>query len=83
VGAVFHTILREIDKQKLIMQIWDTAGQEKYRSIGPIYYRNAVAALAVFDVTVEDFDVSLQTWIDSVRRSTQDPIIFVFLPSDF
>ncbi len=33
------------------LQIWDTAGQEKYRSVTPIYYRDAAAAICVFDVT--------------------------------
>jgi small GTP-binding protein len=77
VGASFHTLTREINKQKIIIQIWDTAGQEKYRSIGPIYYRNASAALAVFDCTVEDFTDSLTEWIVSVKRNATDPVIFV------
>jgi GTPase SAR1 family protein len=35
----------------MLMQIWDTAGQEKYRSIAPIYYREAKIALCVYDIT--------------------------------
>jgi small GTP-binding protein len=77
VGAVFHTISREVNGQKVLMQVWDTAGQEKYRSIGPIYYRNACAAIAVFDATVVNFEKSLEEWIVSVKRSTTDPLIFV------
>jgi small GTP-binding protein len=77
VAAVFHTISREIDGQKVQLQIWDTAGQEKYRSIGPIYYREAAAAIAVFDVTVDDFEDRLDAWIARVRRAAADPRIFV------
>jgi small GTP-binding protein len=77
VAAVFHTITRELNGQRVLMQIWDTAGQEKYRSIGPIYYRNAAAAVAVFDVTVADFEQSLDAWIVSVKRNATDPIIFI------
>jgi small GTP-binding protein len=77
VGAVFHTILREVHGIKVQMQIWDTAGQEKYRSIGPIYYRNASAAIAVFDVRVEEFESNLDAWIVSVKRSAADPLIFI------
>jgi small GTP-binding protein len=77
VAAVFHTITRDHDGQKKFMQIWDTAGQEKYRSIGPIYYRNAAAAIGVFDVTVDDFEASLDAWIVSVKRTAVDPLIFV------
>jgi small GTP-binding protein len=77
VGAVFHTIFREIGGQKVQLQIWDTAGQEKYRSIGPIYYREAAAAIAVFDATVDDFEDSLDAWIVAVKRSAVGPRIFV------
>jgi small GTP-binding protein len=77
VGAVFQTVARDIGGKSAIMQIWDTAGQEKYRSIGPIYYRNASAAIAVFDITIEDFQSSLDNWIISVRRNASDPLIFI------
>jgi small GTP-binding protein len=77
VGAVFHTIAREVQGQPVLMQIWDTAGQERYRSIGPIYYRNAAAAIAVFDVTVHDFQPNLDSWIASVKRNAAGPLIYV------
>jgi small GTP-binding protein len=76
VGAVSYTVPRNINGTRVEMQIWDTAGQEKYRSIGPIYDRGA-AAIAVFDVTVHDFEDSLETWITNVRQSTSDPLIYV------
>jgi small GTP-binding protein len=77
VGAVFQTVARDIGGKSAMMQIWDTAGQEKYRSIGPIYYRNASAAIAVFDIMIEDFQSSLDSWIISVRRNASDPLIFI------
>lgn len=36
------------------LTIWDTAGQEKYHALGPIYYRDSHGALLVYDVTDED-----------------------------
>jgi small GTP-binding protein len=77
VGAVFHTVSRDVHGRRIVMQIWDTAGTEKYRSIGPIYYRNAAAALAVFDLQNDDFTASLDSWIVNVKRNCTDPIIFV------
>jgi small GTP-binding protein len=37
--------------QKVQLEIWDTAGQERYRSVGPLFFRNALACVAVYDVT--------------------------------
>jgi len=45
------------------LQIWDTAGQEKYRSVTPIYYRDAAAAIIVFDVTSRLSLDDAQTWV--------------------
>jgi small GTP-binding protein len=47
------------------LQIWDTAGQEKFRSLGPIYFRNASAAIAVYDRTSRESFEHLTQWIDA------------------
>jgi small GTP-binding protein len=77
VGAVFHTMTRVVRDQHISIQVWDTAGQEKFRSLGPVYYRNAVAALAVYDVTVDDFGAGLDQWIIDVKRTAHDVILFI------
>jgi small GTP-binding protein len=77
VGAVFHMVSRDIHGRRIVMQIWDTAGTEKYRSIGPIYYRNAPAALAIFNLQNDDFTTSFDSWIVNVKRNSTDPIIYV------
>nr|AEE62138.1 unknown [Dendroctonus ponderosae] len=40
-----------IDGQRLTLAIWDTAGQEKFHALGPIYYRSANGAVLVYDIT--------------------------------
>jgi small GTP-binding protein len=77
IGGVFHTVSRDVRGSVVTMQIWDTAGQEKFRSIGPIYYRNAAAALAVFDLRSDNFAPSSDSWIINVRRNCTDPQIYV------
>jgi Ras-related protein Rab-5C len=37
--------------REIKFEIWDTAGQERFNSLAPMYYRNALAAIVVFDVT--------------------------------
>jgi small GTP-binding protein len=51
IGASFMSKVIELDGQTVKVQIWDTAGQEKYKSLAPMYYRGAAAAIVVYDIT--------------------------------
>ena len=66
IGADFLTRDIELDGSKIKLQIWDTAGQEKYRSLGVAYYRGADACILVFDLcdktTFKDLDKWLETF---------------------
>jgi GTPase SAR1 family protein len=44
-------------------KVWDTAGQERFRSMAPMYYRNANAALIVFDITQYDTFQAMKDWV--------------------
>jgi small GTP-binding protein len=57
--------------------IWDTAGQELYRSLTPIYCRNATAAVLVFDVTARETFDQLSEWMADVRGVVDDIVIVV------
>lgn len=55
--------------------IWDTAGQEKYRSLAPMYYRGARCAIVAYDITkAVSFDC-LQSWVDELRRNGPEDIL--------
>nr|CAA55865.1 Rab [Medicago sativa] len=51
IGVEFATRTLNVDSKVIKAQIWDTAGQERYRAITSAYYRGAVGALLVYDVT--------------------------------
>lgn len=72
IGAAFHTYTQKIKDEEINLQIWDTAGHEKYRSLGPVYYRNACAGILVYDVTNRTSFTDLNLWI----RSFQDTVGF-------
>ena len=78
VGAVMHQFTKIIDEKEILIEVYDTAGQEKYRSLGPIYYRGAKGALAVFSLTSHESFVSLKKWITTFKESTE-PGTFVFI----
>eukprot|EP00829_Urostomides_striatus_P009457 TRINITY_DN2069_c0_g2_i1.p1 TRINITY_DN2069_c0_g2~~TRINITY_DN2069_c0_g2_i1.p1 ORF type:complete len:248 (-),score=81.43 TRINITY_DN2069_c0_g2_i1:29-727(-) len=62
IGADFLTKDLEIDGKKVKLQIWDTAGQEKYISLGIAYYRGADACMFVFDLTDKASFKALDKW---------------------
>ena len=54
------------DNTKYVFNIWDTAGQETFRSLVPVYFREASAILLVFDVTSKESFDDLQYWIETL-----------------
>mmetsp|Transcript_13696 Transcript_13696/g.29721 ORF Transcript_13696/g.29721 Transcript_13696/m.29721 type:complete len:232 (+) Transcript_13696:356-1051(+) len=50
-------------------KIWDTAGQEKYRSLAPMYYRGSDAAVLVYDITKPGSFAALQDWVDELKQN--------------
>ena len=54
-GATYHTKSFLFDDGKeLKLDIWDTAGQEKYRALTQMFYKDANAAILVYDITNQD-----------------------------
>ncbi len=51
IGVEFATKVITLDAKTVKVQIWDTAGQERYRSMASAYYRGAMGALLVYDIT--------------------------------
>ncbi|CDH60325.1 ras-related protein rab-2a [Lichtheimia corymbifera JMRC:FSU:9682] len=68
-GTRFITVVGDQGaKQQIKLQIWDTAGQESFRSITRSYYRGAAGALLVYDITRRDTFENLKTWLQDVRE---------------
>ena len=57
-----------VDEKAIKFQIWDTAGQEKYHSLAPMYYRNAAAAVLVYDITKASTFKTLQNWVYELEQ---------------
>jgi len=68
IGASFMSKMIMIDSQPIKFQIWDTAGQEKYHSLAPMYYRGASAAIIVYDITRASTFRTLKTWVTELQQ---------------
>ncbi|KAI9359027.1 ras family-domain-containing protein [Pilaira anomala] len=68
IGVGFGTRFVTVNDQQIKLQIWDTAGQESFRSITRSYYRGAAGALLVYDITRRDTFEKLSGWLEDVRQ---------------
>ena len=60
----------EFEGKAIKFEIWDTAGQEQYRSLTKIFYKDAPAAILVYDITRKDSFLELKNyWYDQVKET--------------
>lgn len=64
IGVEFGAKTVPIRDKSIKLQIWDTAGQENFRSITRSYYRSAIGALLVYDITRRETFAHVKTWLD-------------------
>ncbi|XP_047312251.1 ras-related protein Rab11C [Impatiens glandulifera] len=77
IGVEFATRTLKVEEKTVKAQIWDTAGQERYRAITSAYYRGAVGALLVYDITkAQTFD-NIQRWLRELRQHADSNIVIM------
>ncbi|XP_027357811.1 ras-related protein RABA6b-like [Abrus precatorius] len=65
-------------RDKLIKaQIWDTAGQERFRAITSSYYRGALGAMLVYDITRRATFVNVRKWLHELREFGEDMVVIL------
>ena len=68
IGIDFFKKKVEIGDNEIDLQIYDSAGQEKYKSISKQYYHNSEGILLVFDLTSQESFVALDEWIEDLEK---------------
>jgi len=77
-GASFATksIYLEKEDRTVKFEIWDTAGQEKYRSLAKVFYKNAQVCLLVYDISRKtSLDEIKNYWFKEIKNNATDNII--------
>ena len=67
IGVEFATRSLHIDGKSIKAQIWDTASQERYRAIVSAYYRNALGALLVYDISRHETFEKVEQWLMELK----------------
>jgi small GTP-binding protein len=78
IGVEFATKTLEVNGKSVKAQIWDTAGQERYRAITSAYYRGAIGALLIYDITTALTFSALPKWLSELKENA-DPNIVIML----
>eukprot|EP00300_Choanocystis_sp_HF-7_P034209 c46805_g1_i1.p1 GENE.c46805_g1_i1~~c46805_g1_i1.p1 ORF type:complete len:225 (+),score=63.04 c46805_g1_i1:49-675(+) len=79
IGVEFGARMVNIQSNQIKLQIWDTAGQESFRSITRSYYRGAAGALLVYDITRRETFNHLTTWLDDARQHSNSNMIIMLI----
>ncbi|XP_042419246.1 ras-related protein RABA3-like [Zingiber officinale] len=79
IGVEFQTRTLNLNRKRIKAQIWDTAGQERYRAITNAYYRGAVGAMLVYDVTRRHTFDHIAKWIEELRANADNSIVVVLI----
>ena len=75
----FATRSIQVDAKTIKAQIWDTAGQERYRAITSAYYRGAVGALLVYDISKHQTYDNVTRWLKELRDHADSNIVIMLV----
>ncbi|KZO95124.1 GTPase [Calocera viscosa TUFC12733] len=79
IGVEFATRSLDVDGKIVKAQIWDTAGQERYRAITSAYYRGAVGALLVYDISKQPTFANVTRWLKELRDHADSSIVIMLV----
>ena len=79
IGVEFGAKNIEIDNKIYRIQIWDTAGQENFRSITRAYYKNSVCALVVYDISSKESFNNVSSWVEDCKNQSPKTIFMVLV----
>ncbi|GJW02263.1 Ras-related protein Rab11D, partial [Tanacetum coccineum] len=79
IGVEFQTRTLVIQHKSVKAQIWDTAGQERYRAVTSAYYRGAVGAMLVYDITKRQTFDHIPRWLEELRNHADKNIVIILI----
>ncbi|CAF3630877.1 unnamed protein product [Rotaria sp. Silwood1] len=84
IGVDFQIRTLEIDSKRCKLQIWDTAGQDRFKCVVSSFYRNANGVIICFDITDLESFRNVNNWLEEVKRycPEQTPMFLIGTKSD-
>jgi Ras-related protein Rab-1A len=75
IGVDFKTKKLEIDEKLIKIQIWDTAGHEKFRTITTSYYKSAHAIIILYDITEQSSFEHIKNWMVEIEKFVKQGVL--------
>ena len=79
VGAAYLSKIYKSDDIEIELRMWDTAGQETYQSLAPIYFLHSLIGFIVFDITQRSSYLNVAKWVNQLREFAGDNVISVIV----
>lgn len=79
VGIDFKIKTVDVEGKRVKLQIWDTAGQEKYRSIVQTYYKGAVGIILMFSVNDRKSYQNVDNWMKQIKQNAAENIVILLI----
>lgn len=80
IGVEFASRIIEIEHNTNVkLQIWDTAGQESFRSVTRSYYRGAICVFLVYDITRRKSFSNIKKWLQDVKEYSYNKVLLVLI----
>ena len=83
IGAAFSTKVIKRNNKNIKLEFWDTAGQERYKSLVSMYYKNADAALVIYDINKIDTLNSAINLIDMLKKNGPINIKYILIGNKY
>ena len=79
VGVEFGSKQLKVEGVNIKLQIWDTAGEERYRAITSAYYKGSKGCFIVYDITSEVSFENVEKWYEEIRKSAEKEISVILV----
>ena len=79
IGVEFGAKNIQVDGKIFRIQIWDTAGQETFRSITRAYYKNSVCAFIVYDITNRSTFDNIKGWVEDCKKLSPKTVLMILV----
>ncbi len=79
IGLDFHSKNATINGANIRLLLYDTAGQEKFKSLIPMYIRDANIIIVVYDITIKDSFTHTSHWVNETKDLKREDAIFVLV----